>query len=165
MNLSKTVSYPSRAVYFCGSVHVQSMCAQQFLWKIWIWSEQGPHLPSGCPVSYHLVVRWGWRWRDWSHRQVWGGFLLCSVDIPTLLGQEQDLRGCNRSLRQQNFLCMYNCRVCFHWVSGRSQKCWCFTTEMVTLLPITWASALELLSLIPCVDRDMHPGKGYVCLC
>ena len=36
---------------------------------------------------------------------------------------------------------------------------------MVTLLKITLASSLELLSLIPCVDRDMHPGKGYLCLC
>ena len=56
MKLGKTVTYPSlESMSLCGSVPVQSACAQWFWWESWIWRGHRPRLLPGSTGRATLV--------------------------------------------------------------------------------------------------------------
>ena len=58
LNLDGTVIHPSLAcVSLCGSIPMQSMCAQLFWSESWIWCEDRSPLAPGCTGIYDLGGR------------------------------------------------------------------------------------------------------------
>ena len=58
LNLDGTVIHPSLAcVSLCGSIPMQSVCAQLFWSESWIWCEDRSPLAPGCTGIYYLVGR------------------------------------------------------------------------------------------------------------
>ena len=56
MKLDETITYPSlEGMSLCGSVPVQSACAQWLWWKSWIWSVHRSNLPQGVLATMTLV--------------------------------------------------------------------------------------------------------------
>lgn len=53
----------SEVVLLCGSVSIQTVCAECLWWESWIWHGFRSRLSSGCADSYLLGRRWAWWWR------------------------------------------------------------------------------------------------------
>ena len=87
MKLDETVTYwVLKGVSLCGCVPEQSVGAHWLSWESWIWCEHESCLFPGCFGSYHLVERWGWRWRGCAQCLVWAGSSPLGIHQNQLLG-------------------------------------------------------------------------------
>ena len=107
------------------------MGAHWLSWGSWIWCEHESCLFPGCFGGYHLVKRWGWRWRGCGQCLVWAGA------SPLLIHQSQ-LLVCGWGPH-----CWSRSSDHWVWAGSVSSKCWCVAHSHLFPLPQGfWAGAV-----------------------
>ena len=132
MKLDGTVTYGVlKGISLCGCVPVLSTGAHWLSWGSWIWCEHESCLFPGCFGGYHLVKRWGWRWRGCGQCLVWAGA------SPLLIHQSQ-LLVCGWGPH-----CWSRSSDHWVWAGSVSSKCGCVAHSHLFPLPQGfWAGAV-----------------------
>ena len=129
MKLGKNVTCGLEGASFCGSMPIQSVCAQCLRWESWIWREHKSCLSQGGLAAITLVGAGVGDEGTKSRTRCEPGLLLCSVAITTLWGGVGSQVAGTEALRGGSKLIPFPLSMCsppsWHWHSClRGRQCW-----------------------------------------